>query len=35
MGALVIQWWNSRLPRGRPGFDSWPVNHAPVCFGLR
>ena len=23
--ALVVQWQNSRLPRGRPGFDSRPV----------
>ena len=22
--ALVVQWYNSRLPRGRPGFDSRP-----------
>ena len=23
--ALVVQWQNSRLPRGRPGFDSRPI----------
>src|SRR4029434_8352671 len=26
--ALVVQWKNSRLPRGRPGFDSRPMQLA-------
>ena len=31
-GALVVQWQNSRLPRGRPGFDSRPVQRNPFLF---
>ena len=29
--ASVVQWWNARLPRGWPGFDSRPMH---ICFVL-
>src|SRR4029434_5160834 len=33
--ALVVQWRNSRLPRGRPGFDSRPMQLALLLAFLR
>ena len=30
MQALVVQWKNTRLPRGRPGSDSRPMHMLPL-----
>ena len=32
--AWVVQWYNSRLPRGRPGFDS-PLMHMILAVSVR